>query len=171
MKVVVFNGSPRKNGDTAKMSSVFKEAAEKAGHDVKVFDVANMNINGCKGCEYCHQKSDGICIQHDDMDLMYDDLREAEVLILASPIYYFAMSGQIQTALNRTYCIGRFPKLKKLGMILSSHDSKAFGACKAQHDDLCRYLELDSAGLITSHQEEHSTEAKLAEVTQMAENL
>ena len=46
MKVVVFNGSPRKNGDTAKMAGVFKDAAEKAGHDVKVFEVANMNVNG-----------------------------------------------------------------------------------------------------------------------------
>jgi multimeric flavodoxin WrbA len=59
MKVLVLNGSPRPKGNTSKMTAAFKEAAEAAGHDIREFKVAAMNIGGCLACEYCHTKGNG----------------------------------------------------------------------------------------------------------------
>ena len=57
MKILVLNGSPRPNGNTAKMVGVFHEVAEKNGHEVVCFNVCKMNIKGCLACEYCHGKA------------------------------------------------------------------------------------------------------------------
>ena len=63
MKIVVLNGSPRLNGNTAKHVEAFKAGAEAAGNEVVVLTVGKMNVNGCLGCEYCHGKGEGKCIQ------------------------------------------------------------------------------------------------------------
>ena len=67
MKVLVLNGSPRPNGITASMISVFKEAAENKGHEVAVIDVCRKNIKGCLACEFCHNKGEGRCVQKADL--------------------------------------------------------------------------------------------------------
>ena len=74
MKITVLNGSPRQNGNTARMINIFRNAAEVSGHDVKVFDVCRMDIHGCLACEYCHGKGQGECVQKDDMQQIYADL-------------------------------------------------------------------------------------------------
>ena len=87
MRILVLNGSPRENGNTKKMVSAFKEGAVSSGHQVDVVDVCRKNIGGCLACEYCHTKGGGECIQKDDMQELYELLREAETLVIASPIY------------------------------------------------------------------------------------
>ena len=62
MKITVLNGSPRQNGNTARMINIFRNAAEVFGHDVKVFDVCRMDIHGCLACEYCHGKGQLKCV-------------------------------------------------------------------------------------------------------------
>ena len=76
MNVLVLNGSPRPQGDTAGMVSAFKAAAESAGHQVTVYSVCRMNIHGCLACEYCHGKGRGACIQKDDMQQIAAALQE-----------------------------------------------------------------------------------------------
>ena len=71
MKIVVLNGSPRPNGNTAKMTKAFFEGASEAGHEITVVPVARMKIAGCLGCEYCHTKGEGKCVQKDDMQEVY----------------------------------------------------------------------------------------------------
>ena len=61
MRILVLNGSPRPHGSTAEMVAVFKESAEKTGHEVSVINVCRKNINGCLACEYCHGKGQGKC--------------------------------------------------------------------------------------------------------------
>ena len=67
MKILVLNGSPRANGNTAGMVKTFQQAAEEHGHQVTVFNVCKMNIKGCLACEYCHGKGHGQCVRKDDM--------------------------------------------------------------------------------------------------------
>ena len=62
MKIAVFNGSPRKE-NTFAMVEAFKEGAVAAGHEVEVYHVGQMKIAGCLGCEYCHTKGEGACVQ------------------------------------------------------------------------------------------------------------
>ena len=104
------------------MTSMFTPpSAEAAGHSVTFVDVARKKIAGCLACEYCHGKGNGTCIQKDDMQELQPLLAEAEVLVLASPVYYFGMSAQLQAPLQRIYCINKPPKLKKMALLLSSY--------------------------------------------------
>ncbi len=113
MRILVLNGSPRSKGNTKQMVEAFREGAEAAGHQV---DVCRMKINGCLACEYCHSKGNGTCIQKDDMQTIYELLKEAEMLVIASPIYYHGVSGQLKCVLDRFYSAAypRKPKNDRL---------------------------------------------------------
>lgn len=129
MKILVLNGSPRINGNTKKMIHAFKMRAESVHNQVSVVDVCQKKIAGCIACEYCHTKGDGQCIQKDDMQEVYDLLKEAEMLVIASPIYYHGISGQLKCTLDRFYSAAypqRPPHLKKVAMILSSGDADMY---------------------------------------------
>ena len=103
MKIVVLMGSPRQDSNTAALVEAFKKGAESKGNEVIVKNIAKMNIKPCVACEYCHTKGEGACIQKDDMQEIYPLLAEAEGVVIASPIYYFGLTGQAETALSRFY--------------------------------------------------------------------
>lgn len=139
------------------MIAVFQKAAEVAGHTVCVVDVCRKNIRGCLACEYCHGKGEGTCIQKDDMREIYDLLREANMLVLASPIYYHGISGQLKCVIDRFYSI-LYPKapgtLKKVAMFLSSGDPDMYvGARFSYEGDFLGYLGLEDVGIFTNHDE------------------
>lgn len=159
MKILVLNGSPRPKGKTAEMVEVFKRTAQAKGHEVTVLDVAGMNIRGCLACEYCHGKGKGSCIQKDDMIQVYDELRDAQVLVLASPIYYHGLSGQLKCTIDRFYSL-LYPKapesLRKVAMFLSSGDPDMYeGARFSYEGDFLGYLKLEDLGIITNHDEDY----------------
>ena len=155
MKILVLNGSPRPNGNTAAMVKTFKEAAEAAGHHVVAFNVCKMNIKGCLACEYCHGKGRGTCIQKDDMQEIYSELADVEMIVLASPIYYHGISGQLKCAIDRFYSAlyPTAPKsLKKVAMFLSSGDADMYEGAKFSYDgDFLGYLGLEGMGIFTNH--------------------
>ena len=78
MNILILQGSPRANGNTAWMAEEFKKAAEAAGHEVTLVNVAKKKIAGCLACEYCHNKGNGACIQKDDMQELYPLMAEAD---------------------------------------------------------------------------------------------
>lgn len=94
MHILVLNGSPRPNGNTKGMVEAFRDGAVSVGHHVDVIDVCRLIISGCLACEYCHTKGRGACVQKDDKQQIYDLLKEAERLVLASPIFYHGVTGQ-----------------------------------------------------------------------------
>ena len=155
MNILVLNGSPRPKGSTAQMISVFRTAAEGAGHAVNVIEVCKKNIRGCLACEYCHSKNRGQCVQKDDMQEVYALLREADMLVLASPIYYHNLSGQLKCAVDRFYAV-LYPeapeRLKKAAMFLSSGDGDMYdGARFSFEGDFLDYLGLENMGFYTNH--------------------
>ena len=95
------------------MADAFAEGAKEAGHEVKILHVGKMKINGCLGCEYCHTKGEGKCIQKDDMEKIMPAYLESVMIVFASPIYYFDMTAQLAAAIQRVYCIGKPAKAKK----------------------------------------------------------
>ncbi|MDO5296238.1 MAG: flavodoxin family protein [bacterium] len=171
MNIVVLFGSPRPKGNTAAMVEAFVEGAKEAGHQVSVIDVAKKNIKGCLACEYCHNKGNGTCIQKDDMQEIYPALNEAEILVLASPIYYFTMSAQIQLPLQRFYAIQYPHKVKKAVLLLSSHSPNVYDASIRQFESILGYCGFQNGGVITACEGENKTEAKLAEVKALAKSL
>lgn len=175
MRILVLNGSPRPNGNTKGMVEAFREGAVSAGHHVDVVDVCRLKINGCLACEYCHTKGHGECVQKDDMRQIYDLLNEAEMLVLASPIYYHGISGQLKCVIDRFYSAAyptKPPHLKKVAMILSSGDADMYdGALFSFRGDFLDYLGLENVGVFTAHGAENGSREKLAELRAFGESL
>lgn len=175
MRILVLNGSPRPNGNTKGMVEAFREGAVSAGHQVDVVDVCKLKINGCIACEYCHTKGHGSCVQKDDMQQVYNLLNEAEMLVLASPIYYHGISGQLKCVIDRFYSAAypmKPPRLKKAAMILSSGDGDMYdGALFSFQGDFLDYLGLENMGIFTAHGAENGSPEKLAELRAFGESL
>ena len=170
MKIAVLNGSPRKETTTA-MVQAFREGAEAAGHVVEEYQVGKMKIAGCLACEYCHTKGEGACIQKDDLEKILPAYKEADMIVFASPIYYFTMSAQIEAAIQRVYCIGKPTKATKAAMLLSSGSPGVYDGAVAQYKGYMAFAGIEDAGVITANGDENKSEAKLAEVREFAKNL
>lgn len=104
-KIVILNGSPRAKGNTAMLCAAFTEGALSAGHTVTRFDLQKMNIHGCLGCVKGGKDRDSPCTQKDDMDKIYPAYRDADIVILASPMYYWAFSSQLKAAFDRLFAV------------------------------------------------------------------
>ena len=104
-KIVILNGSPRRRGNTSALVEAFTAGAEHSGHTVTEFFLDSMDIHGCKGCFGGHSGRECPCVQRDDMAQIYPAVREAEVVVLATPLYYWNMSGQLRTAIDRLFAL------------------------------------------------------------------
>lgn len=104
-KIVVLNGSPRANGNTSALLDAFTKGAEEAGHSVAAFFLQGMRIGGCLGCLAGGKDPGSPCVQKDDMDRIYPAYREADVVVLGSPLYYWAVSGQLKCAFDRLFAV------------------------------------------------------------------
>ena len=170
MKIAIFNGSPKK-GNTAAMVEAFKKGAEAAGHKVEVYHVGRMKIGGCLGCEYCHTKGQGTCIQKDDIEQIMPAYKEADMIVYASPIYYFAMTAQLYAAAQRIYAIGKPVKATKSALLLSSGSPGVYDGAIGTYKIMSGYLGMEDMGIITAAGEENGSEAKLAEIREFAGRL
>lgn len=175
MKILVLNGSPRPKGNTKQMIEAFQQGAAASGHQVDIVDVCQKRIAGCLACEYCHTKGNGTCIQKDDMLEVYKLLHEADMLVIASPIYYHGISGQLKCVLDRFYSVAyptKPPHLKKVAMILSSGDANMYdGALFSFQGDFLDFLGLENMGVFTAHGEENGSADKLEELKAFGASL
>ena len=170
MKIAVFNGSPRKE-NTFAMIQAFREGAEAAGHEVEEYQVGRMKIAGCLGCEYCHTKGQGNCVQKDDFEKILPAYQEADMIVFASPIYYFSMTAQMEAAIQRVYCVGKPVKAKKAALLLSSGSPGVYDAAEAQFKAYMGYAGIENAGIITANGGENKSEVKLNEIREFAKAL
>ncbi|MCD7855270.1 MAG: flavodoxin family protein [Clostridiales bacterium] len=102
-KILVLNGAARKNGSTAKLIRSFTEGARSAGHSVKEFYLDGMNIHSCKGCLHAGRDTHSPCSQKDDMDQIYSAFADCDVVVFASPLYFWTITGTLKTAADRLY--------------------------------------------------------------------
>ena len=103
-KIVILNGSPRKNGKTASLVRAFVEGAEGAGNEVRELYIDGLDISSCKACEAC-SRNGGTCPQKDDMDQVNEGYLWADVIVFASPMYWGTISGQLKTVVDRLYAV------------------------------------------------------------------
>ncbi|MBQ6646690.1 MAG: flavodoxin family protein [Clostridia bacterium] len=170
MKIAILNGSP-KVGNTAAMVNAFAEGAKEAGHEVEILHVGKMKISGCLGCEYCHGKGEGTCIQKDDMAKVMPAYKEADMIVYASPIYYFGMTAQLTAAMQRVYAIGKPAKATKAALLLSSGSPAPYAGAIGTYKDMLSYMGIADAGIITAAGAENGSEAKLSEIRAFAKSL
>lgn len=158
MNIIILNGSPRPKGNTAAMVAAYRDSAESAGHKVTVFDVCRMRIAGCLACEYCHTKAPRTCVQKDDMQEIYPALDEADMIVLASPIYYHGLSGQLACTIHRIYAPGYPRRLKKAALLLSSGSKGVYdGAIYTYMHSFLGWLHLEDMGIFTAAGDENKS--------------
>ena len=99
MKIIAFCGSPRKNGNTETLLNEVVRGVEDTGHSVETFYLNAMAIKPCQDCGGCNET--GECIIKDDMDQITEAIRNADRIILASPIFFFSLSAQVKVMIDR----------------------------------------------------------------------
>lgn len=119
-KVLVISSSPRKGGNSDLLCYEFVKGAESAGHEVKKVSLRDKDIKNCTGCGVCTQTKR--CSQKDSMAEILDMMVSADVIVLASPIYFYAICGQLKTFIDR--CCPRYEELvnKEFYYILTAAD-------------------------------------------------
>jgi multimeric flavodoxin WrbA len=99
MKTVILFGSPRKEGNTIQLVSTLTESLKSKGSSVRMLYLNDMNVRPCQGCEACLAK--GVCKINDDMKDIRKYVLESDLVVFASPVYWFNMSGQLKLAIDR----------------------------------------------------------------------
>jgi len=102
MKIVAVLGSPRSNGNSASITARFLETARNHGADIHSFTLNELAYRGCQACMACKKTSE-TCVLKDDLSEVLEAVREADVIVLASPVYYGDVTGQLKLFIDRTY--------------------------------------------------------------------
>jgi multimeric flavodoxin WrbA len=157
-KVVIVKGSPRRNGNSATLADQVAAGAESVGAQVDVFYLHGMDIQPCDACEACRASADDECIIEDDMQSIYPKLRQADVLVIASPVYWFTVSAQTKLFMDRCYALGGGDPSsyalegKQIGIVLSYGDDDPFksGAVNALRtfQDAYNYIGAEIVGMV-----------------------
>lgn len=100
-KVVAFIGSPRKDGNTSCVVGEIIRGAKEAGAETKVYNLNEMNIKPCQSCFSCRMKQE--CATKDDMQSIYNDFKEADAIVIGSPIYFGQVAAQTKLLIDRLY--------------------------------------------------------------------
>ena len=149
MKILVLTGSPRKNGNSAHLASRFIEGAREAGHKVTRFDAAQSDVHPCIACNSCGM--DGPCIFKDDFDIVRRHIIPADMVVFATPMYYFGISAQLKAVIDRFYAInGQIHVPKKAALLMTYANTAAEQAAPiaAHYDVLLDYLGWSDAGRV-----------------------
>lgn len=100
-KIVIINGSARKNGNTSTIINEISRGALELNAEIKTYNLIDMNIRPCHGCFHCRKNEQ--CYIKDDMEEVLKDIKEANAVIIGSPIYMFQISGQVKLLIDRLY--------------------------------------------------------------------
>jgi multimeric flavodoxin WrbA len=143
-KVVILAGSPHLNGTTAALVEHLLYGAQAVGHKVERFNVATMKIGSCKACMACHNpEGDGKCVQKDDMAKIGPAIVAADVVVFATPLYYFDMTSQLKATIDRFFSYdNNLKKPKEVYLLLAcgGPDPKTLQPVVSVFETMCAYL-------------------------------
>ena len=117
--ILIISSSPRKNGNTQMVCEQFKRGAEEKGHMVTLVRLMEKIIGFCRACDGC-MRNDGTCVLNDDMEEILKLFQKADVLVLATPVYFYGISAQMKTFIDRTYPIWQHLGKKEVYYIISA---------------------------------------------------
>lgn len=175
MNILVLNGSPHPEGNTMAMVNAFIEGAEEAGHTVSVvstYEYVNK-LSPCRGCMYCMGDGAGTCVQMDAFAEIRAQVEQADMIVIASPVQYFTISGPLQTVKSRFYAVwasGRH-HVKKVALFLSSNIDEYYDGIIFAHLNAAEVLSLESMGVFTSYGAQNKSEEKLEELRAFGRSL
>lgn len=126
-KVLILSGSPRKDGNSDILCGEFARGASEAGHAVEAIRVAAKKVHPCSACYYCRDHG-GKCVHEDDMAGILQKMIEADVLVLASPVYFYSIDAQLKAVIDRTVARWLEVKNKEFYYIVTMADEEAASA-------------------------------------------
>ena len=154
-QILILNGSPRKHGNTAALIGAFTTGAEAVGHTVTRFDLAELDIHGCRGCLGGGKDLQHPCVQRDGMDQIYPSYMTADIVVLASPMYYWSVSGQLKCAFDRLFAVAELNadlanpiKDAVLLMAAEGDTEENFAPVRSYYQTLLNCLNWKDAGII-----------------------
>jgi len=148
--IAVIVGSVRKNGNTEILAKAFVDGAKKY-NNVEIISVADYKVNPCIGCNACFSREGNACFQDDDMPRIYEILREADIIIIASPVYFYGISAQLKAIIDRLHTPLRNTfNVKKLGLLLVAGETlpAVFDSIDLQYQLILDYFNLQDAGRV-----------------------
>ena len=153
MKIIVLEGSPNVHGSSNYLADQFIKGAAEAGHSCAVIDAARADIHPCTGCVRCGYN--GPCVQHDGMEEVKREILGADMLTFVTPLYYYGMSAQLKTLIDRFCAFNSSIQGKhfKSALITAAWNAEdwTFEALAAHYHTLVRYLNLRDQGMILGY--------------------
>lgn len=149
-KVVILIGSPRKGGNTETLAKAFAEAA-RTHHEVEILSVADLKVAPCIGCNTCFTREGNACFRHDDMDKVYASLATADILVIASPVYFYGISSQLKAIIDRLHTPLRNTFHIKQACILlcgAANLPELFEAILKQYELALKFFDIEDLGHI-----------------------
>ena len=149
MNILIINGSPRKGGNTELLAEAFAKGAVEH-HHVEIVSVRDYKVNPCLGCNACF-KTNGICAQKDDMVLIYEKMNQADMLVIASPVYFYGISAQLKAFIDRFHNPIRDSfHIKKMALLLVGAATlpELFDAILTEYNLCLKFFEIEDAGKV-----------------------
>ena len=122
-KVLILSGSPRKGGNSDILCDEFARGAQEAGHEVEKIHVAAKKVAPCSACYYCRDHG-GECARKDDMTDILQKMIDADVIVLASPVYFYSIDAQLKAVIDRTVARWLEVKNKEFYYIVTMADEE-----------------------------------------------
>ena len=153
MKIIVLMGSPNPKGSTSILVEQFRRGAEESGHAVEVIDVCRAEIHPCIGCVRCGYE--GPCVQKDDVETIRRKLLDADMVVFATPLYYYGMTAQLKTVIDR-FCaynssLNSRHRKSALLTVAWNADGWTFEALAAHYKTLVRYINFEDKGMVLGY--------------------
>ncbi|OUP16485.1 hypothetical protein B5F29_14825 [Lachnoclostridium sp. An196] len=112
-KILVVLGGGRPNGNTKQLADAFIKGAAEAGHQTELISLNKLRVNGCTGCNACRYGKP--CVQKDDFNSLIPKIKEADLIVFASPLYFWTISSKIKAFIERFYCMAEKDEHPPLG--------------------------------------------------------
>ena len=145
MKVLMINGSPRENGNTAIALDEMKNVFEAEGVETEIVQVGNKSVRGCVACGRCAKL--GKCVFDDVVNELAPEFEEADGLVVASPVYYASANATLVAVLDRLFYSSHFDKTMKVGASIACARR---GGCSATFDELNKYFTISNMPVASS---------------------
>ena len=148
--IVILVGSMRKGGNTDLLAQKFAEGAAEH-NNVEIISVSDFKVSPCIGCNTCFTREGNVCFNHDDMDMIYEKLSHADVLVIASPVYFYGISAELKAIIDRLHTPMRNTfAIRKIALLLvgAAELPKLFDPILMQYQMVLDFFHLQDCGKV-----------------------
>lgn len=148
--ILVLCGSSRKSGNTEMLADAFIRGAERNGHKVKKITLFHANVHECMDCKYCYTH-DGCCVFKDDMQSIYEAMEQADILVVASPVYFYSFPATLKAVFDRLHNPIRNTFKIRETYLLTAYADQGEAVCKPMvetYKAIISYLNWQDKGIV-----------------------